>query len=86
MLFTFVSDQFEELATFSNDETLQLGEFASLAYLDHEANLGDGSYTTLSPFTTDLSSSFVHAHSAQVMVTYKGTDTASPTVCLCYLN
>ncbi|ELR14067.1 lipase [Acanthamoeba castellanii str. Neff] len=69
-------DQFEELATFSNDETLQLGEFASLAYLDRDANLGVASYTTVSPFATDLSSGFVRARGAEVVVTYKGTDTA----------
>jgi hypothetical protein len=74
--FVLLSNHFEKIASFDNDEVRQLGDFSSLAYLDRQANLGDGSYN-VTAFATETSSGYVRTQGREVVLTYKGTDTAT---------
>ncbi len=78
MSFVLVSDHFEKIASFDNDEVCCLGDFASLAYLDRQANVdAGGAAYDVTAFATDISSGYVRTQGRDVVLTYKGTDTAT---------
>lgn len=77
MSFVVISDHFEQIASFNNDEVCCLGDFASLAYLDRQANVDAGATYDVTSFATDISSGYVRTQGHNVVLTYKGTDTAT---------
>lgn len=72
--FALVSNELADVASFSNGEALELAHYASWAYLDLEANLGDSAYE-VTRFHTPISSGYVRTSPGRVVITYKGTDT-----------
>jgi hypothetical protein len=76
MSFELISNQFEEIASFGNDEVCCLGDFAGLAYLDRQANVDAGTTYDVTSFSTEVSSGYLRTQGRNVILTYKGTDTA----------
>jgi hypothetical protein len=67
----------EDIAFFSKEEALVMANYSTLAYFPLADNCKADPSFTVSRFETDLSTAFVRAQGSRVVITYKGTDTAT---------
>ncbi|ELR17499.1 lipase [Acanthamoeba castellanii str. Neff] len=67
----------EDIAFFSKEEALVMADYSTLAYFPLADNCKADPSFTVSRFETDLSTAYVRAQGSRVVITYKGTDTAT---------